>query len=154
MSNDELRQLLQEMYSQLWVANHEFVEINRWQGSIRACHAVAKFIRDAGLLLELANPFLHIEKAFEDLLNGKKNTPLFSKFQEPSQRHRSGERKHLQNFAAALLEIMIERGETQLGAAKRIARGAKGWPGFPKTVKAVTVINWRKKNPYPLRGTA
>jgi hypothetical protein len=23
------------MYKQLWVANHEFVEINRWQGSIR-----------------------------------------------------------------------------------------------------------------------
>jgi hypothetical protein len=37
MTNDELRQLLQEMYNQLWVANHEFVEINRWKGSIRAC---------------------------------------------------------------------------------------------------------------------
>src|SRR4029077_15209210 len=49
----------------------------RFQGSILACRAVARFIylRNGGA--ELASPFLHIAKAFEDLERGGK-PKLFS----------------------------------------------------------------------------
>src|SRR5271168_1590250 len=64
----------------------------RFQGSILACRAVARFIYQRGGGAELAGPFLQIAAAFEELERGGK-PKLFSKKTAPDkERERSPER--------------------------------------------------------------
>jgi hypothetical protein len=129
----------------------------RFQGSILACRAVARFIHQRGGGAELAGPFLQIAAAFEELERGGKPR-LFSKKSVPEkERERSPERKHSQMLAAAALEVMVEltpRGASiwdddkrkRDGAAAMIARHVNKWPGMgAQEVTGRTVIAWRNQ---------
>jgi hypothetical protein len=90
-------------------------ENGRFQGSILACRAVARFIhqRDGGA--ELAGPFLQIAAAFEERERGG-NPRLFSKKSAPEkERERSPERKLM--FAVSLAFT---------GPILRFVRGPRG----------------------------
>jgi hypothetical protein len=129
----------------------------RFQGSILACGAVARFIYQRGGGAELAGPFLQIAAAFEDLERGGK-PKLFSKKSVPEkERERSPERKHIHMLAAASLEVMLKptpRGSNiwgddaskRSGAADMIARHVNKWPGMEaQVVTRRTVIAWRNQ---------
>ena len=80
----------------------------RFQGTILACRAVARFIHLRGGGAELAAPFLHIAEAFEELRRGG-NPSLFEKRSVPEkERQRSPERKHIHMLAAAALEVLVK----------------------------------------------
>jgi hypothetical protein len=125
-------------------------ENGRFQGSILACRAVARFIylRNGGA--ELAAPFLQIVEAFAELERGGKPR-LFAKKTAPErERERSPERKHIQMLAAAALEVMLElepRGpDNRNVAAAKVARHVNRWPGMKaQEVTAQTVIAWRNQ---------
>jgi hypothetical protein len=127
----------------------------RFQGSILACRAVARFIHQRGGGAEPAGPFLQIAEAFKDLERGGKPR-LFSKKTVPQkERERSPERKHVHMLAAALLEVVVgltPRGSSawdedttkRTNAADRIARYVNEWPGMgAQQVTGRTVIAWR-----------
>jgi len=129
----------------------------RFQGSIFACQAVARFIHQKGGGAELAGPFLQIAAAFKELERGGK-PKLFSKKTVPEkERERSPERKHIQMLAAAALEVMVEltsRGariwdddkRKRDSAADVIARHVNDWPGMgAQEVTGRTVIAWRNQ---------
>lgn len=129
----------------------------RFQGSILACRAVARFIYQRRGGAELAGPFLQIVAAFEELERGGK-PKLFSKKSVPEkERERSPERKHVHMLAAAALEVMIKltpRGSNiwdddtskRSSAADTIARHLNEWPGMgAQTVTGRTVIAWRNQ---------
>jgi hypothetical protein len=127
----------------------------RFQGSIVACRAVARFIHGRGGGAELAAPFLQIAAAFTELGRGGKPR-LFAKKSDPErERDRSPERKHIHMLAAAALEVMIKltRGSSKVwdydtinnknDAAAMIARHVGKWPGMAtQEITKHTVINW------------
>jgi hypothetical protein len=128
----------------------------RFQGTILACRAVARFIHLRGGGAELAAPFLHIAEAFEELRRGG-NPSLFEKRSVPEkERQRSPERKHIHMLAAAALEVLVKltrRGDNVWGehtrkredAADKIARYVNKWPGMTaQEVTGLTVIAWRR----------
>src|SRR5579864_5616594 len=83
-------------------------ENGRFQGSILACRAVARFIHQRRGVAELAGPFLQIAAAFEELERGGK-PKLFSKKSVPNrERERSPERRHIHMLASAALEVMVK----------------------------------------------
>src|SRR6478672_10660910 len=116
-------------------------ENGRFQGSILACRAVARFIhqRDGGA--ELAGPFLQIAAAFEERKRGG-NPRLFSKKSAPEkERERSPERKHIHMLAAAVLEVLMrltprksdiwaEDSRKRDSAANKIALHINKWPSY------------------------
>jgi hypothetical protein len=125
----------------------------RFQGSILACKAVARFIYVKGGGAELAGPFFQIASAFEDLQKGGKPR-LFSKKSTPNkERERSPDRKHMHMLAAAALEVMLKlsRGrktsdvtDNRGTVAAKIARGVNRWPSMEaQDVSGQTVITWR-----------
>lgn len=127
----------------------------RFQGSILACRAVARFIFLKGRGAELAGPFLQIAGAFEDLQKGGKPR-LFSKKSAPNkERERSPDRKHIHMLAAAALEVMLKLGSgrktsdeanNRNTAAAKIARGVNRWPGMEaQEVSGQTIIAWRNQ---------
>jgi hypothetical protein len=132
-------------------------ENGRFQGSILACRAVARFIHQRGGGAELAGPFLQIAAAFEDLeRNGKPK--LFSKKAAPDkERERSPERRHIHVLAAAALEVMvkIEPRSVQISdaatskrsaAAAKIARYVNQWPRMgAQQVTGPTIVAWRNE---------
>ena len=130
-------------------------ENGRFQGSILACRAVARFIYQRRGGAELAGPFLQIAAAFEELERGGK-PKLFSKKSAPNkERDRSPERRHIHMLAAAALEVMVKLeprsvkitdAETSKrgAAAARVARHVNRWPGMgAQQVTGLTVIAWR-----------
>jgi hypothetical protein len=129
----------------------------RFQGSILACRAVARFIYQRRGGAELAGPFLQIAEAFKELERGGK-PKLFSKKSVPEkERERSPERKHIQMLAAAALEVMVKlspRGSNIWDDDKRkrdsavgmIAQHVNKWPGMgAQEVTGRTVIGWRNQ---------
>jgi hypothetical protein len=129
----------------------------RFQGSIFACRAVARFIYQRGYGAELAGPFLQIAEAFKELGRGGKPR-LFSKKSTPDkERERSPERKHVHMLAAAALEVIVKltpRGSRiwdndkskRNGAADIIARHVSKWPGMrAQELTGRTVIAWRNQ---------
>jgi hypothetical protein len=135
----------------------EKVESGRFQGSILACQAVARFIHQRGGGAELAAPFLQIAEAFKELERGGKPR-LFSKRSTPAkQRERSPERKHIQMLAAAALEVLVRltpRSASAWGdgakgrdnAASKVARYVNKWPGMEaQQVTGKTIIAWRNQ---------
>jgi hypothetical protein len=132
-------------------------EDGRFQGSILACKAVARFIHQRGGGAELAGPFLQIAAAFEERKRGG-NPRLFSKKSAPEkERERSPERKHIHMLAAAVLEVLMrltprksaiwaEDNRKRDSAANKIARHINKWPGMKaQWVKGRTVIAWRNQ---------
>jgi hypothetical protein len=132
-------------------------ENGRFQGSILACRAVARFIhqRDGGA--ELAGPFLQIAAAFEERERGG-NPRLFSKKSTPEkERERSPERKHSHMLAAAVLEVLMRLTPRKSGiwaedsrkrdsAANKIALHISKWPSMQaQRVTGQTVIAWRNQ---------
>jgi hypothetical protein len=130
-------------------------ENGRFQGSILACRAVARFIYQRNGGAQLAAPFMQIAAAFEELERGGK-PKLFSKKSAPDrERERSPERRQIHMLAAAALEVMVKlepRGikisdaETSKrdAAAARVARHVNGWPGMgAQQVTGRTIIAWR-----------
>ena len=118
----------------------------RFEGSIIACRAVARFIYQRGGGAELAGPFPQIASAFEALEKGGKPT-LFSKKTDPGkERARSPERKHIQMIAAAILDVLARLDDQLTTTADRVARHVNGWPGMQaQEVTGATVIAWRKQ---------
>jgi hypothetical protein len=127
----------------------------RFQGSILACKAVARFIYQRGGAPELAGPFLQIAEAFKELERGGKPR-LFTKKSTPEkERERSPERKHIHMLAAAALEVLVrmtppssrswdEDSKKKTSAANMIARHVNSWPGMgAQDVTGRTVIAWR-----------
>jgi hypothetical protein len=125
-------------------------ENGRFQGSVLACRAVARFIYLRNIGAELAAPFLQIAEAFAELERGGKPR-LFAKKTAPErERERSPERKHIQMLAAAALEVMLKlepRGPDNRNAvAAKVARHVNRWPGMAaQDVMAQTVIAWRNQ---------
>ena len=130
-------------------------ENGRFQGSILACRAVARFIHQRSGGAELAGPFLQIAAAFEELERGGK-PKLFSKKSVPDrERERSPERRHIHMLAAAALEVMVKLDPRSVkitdaetskrdAAAARIARHVNRWPGMgAQQVTGGTIIAWR-----------
>jgi hypothetical protein len=132
-------------------------ENGRFQGSILACRAVARFIYQRRGGAELAGPFLQIAAAFEELERGGK-PKLFSKKSAPDkERERSPERRHIHMLAAAALEVIVKveprsvrisGAETskRSAAAARIARHVNRWPGMgAQKVTGPTIVAWRNQ---------
>jgi hypothetical protein len=129
----------------------------RFQGTVLACRAVARFIHQRGGGAELAGPFLQIAAAFAELERGGKPRLFAKKTVPEKERERSPERKHSQMLAAAALEISLKlrpRGSNiwgddrsgKNGAADRIARHVIKWPGMgSQQVTGRTVIAWRNQ---------
>jgi hypothetical protein len=127
----------------------------RFQGSIFACKAVARFIYRRGGGAELAGPLLQTAAAFEDLARGGKPRLFLKKSTPEKERERSPERKHIQMLAAAALEVMIrltprgarawdENTTKRANAADSIARYVNKWPGMgAQEVTGRTLIAWR-----------
>jgi hypothetical protein len=118
----------------------------RFEGAIRACAAVVRFIKRRGGPAEYAAPFMHIAEAFKELERGGRPR-LFSKKTIPAkERERSPERKHMQMLAAAMLEALMKLGDERNVAAEQIARYVNKWPGMAvQTVTGKTVIGWREQ---------
>ena len=118
----------------------------RFQGSILACAAVARFIKRRGGPAEYAAPFMQIAEAFKDLERGGRPR-LFSKKTVPDkEKERSPERKHIQLLAAAMLEVLMKLGDERSVAAKKIARHVNKWPGMgAQALTGKTVIGWREQ---------
>jgi hypothetical protein len=144
------RKLAETLRSAAWIFEYE--KHGRFQGSILACPAVARFIASRGGGAELAAPFVHIAEAFICLEKG--GTPrLFSKKTMPEkERERSPERKHLQRLAAMALEVLIrldrlEKKESDVNVlADSIARKIEHWPGMSaQKPTGKTVAAWRKQ---------
>jgi hypothetical protein len=137
----------------------------RFQGSILACTAVARFIYQRGGAAELAGPFLQIATAFKELERGGKPKLFSKKSASEKERERSPERKHIQMLAAASLEVMVKltpRGSNiwgddtskRSGAADVIARHVNEWPGMgAQEVTGRTVIAWRNQQRKSSKGT-
>jgi hypothetical protein len=132
-------------------------ENGRFQGSILACRAVARFIYQRNGGAELAAPFMQIAAAFEELERGGK-PKLFSKKSAPDrERERSPERRHIHMLAAAALEVMVKLEPRSIkisdaetskrdAAAARIARHVNRWPGMgAQQVTDRTIIAWRNQ---------
>jgi hypothetical protein len=129
----------------------------RFQGSIVACQAVAKFIQKRGGGAELAGPFLQIAAAFKDLERGGKPKLFSKKSAAEKERERSPERKHIHMLAAAALEVMVQltpRSSSRWDDNKNkrdcdaaiIARHVTEWPGMAaQKMTGRTVINWRNQ---------
>jgi hypothetical protein len=127
----------------------------RFQGSILACRAVARFIyqRDGGA--ELAGPFLQIATAFEELDRGGKPRLFAKKSVLVKERERSPERKHIHMLAAAALQVLVrttppssrawaDDSKKRNSAASMVARHVNKWPGMgAQQVTGRTVIAWR-----------
>jgi len=138
------RELANSLRLAAWIFEKE--ENGRFEGSIRACQAVAQFIfrRNGGA--ELAGPFLQIAVAFAHLEKGGKPR-LFAKKTAPiRERERSPERKHIQKLAAAALDVLMKLGDAPDVAADVVARHANRWPTMgAQEVKGVTVLTWRRQ---------
>lgn len=118
----------------------------RFQGSIAACLAVARFIylRNGGA--ELAGPFLAIAAAFEVLERGGKPRLFSKKTVADKERERSPERKRIQRLAAAALEVLVKLRDKRSPAADGVARSVNRWPGMAaQVVTGATVIAWRNQ---------
>jgi hypothetical protein len=140
------KQLFELLRQASWVHQnpHENPAGTRWTGAIMACHAVARFIYDAGASSELAVTLLEMKEGFKDLERGTV-PPIFSLNPEPLIRDRSSHRKFHHDWAAAILEMAIDGGEGEEEAATRIARSVNEWPALRnQQVTATTLINWRK----------
>jgi hypothetical protein len=138
------RELAENLRCAAWIFENE--ELGRFQGSILACQAVARFIHRRCGGAELAAPFLQIAEAFKYLEQG--GTPrLFSKKTvAEKERERSPERKHLQKLAAMALEVLVKFGDEVDIAASRVAGKVDKWPGMAaQKVTGDTVIAWRKQ---------
>ena len=66
------KQLFELLRQASWVHQnpHEYPAGTRWTGAIMACHAVARFIYDAGASSELAVTLLEMKEGFKDLERG------------------------------------------------------------------------------------
>ena len=129
----------------------------RFDGSIFACKAVARFIHRRGGGAELAGPFLQIAAAFEDLARGGKPRLFSKKSTAEKERERSPERKHVHVLAAAALEVMVrltprgacawdENTTKRTSAADRIAGDR------PIASPRSNLLNWTT-NEQPSRNT-
>jgi hypothetical protein len=117
----------------------------RFQGSILACQAVARFIRLRGGGGELAAPFLHIAEAFKYLEKGGTPTLFSKKSIARKERERSPERKHQQKLAAMALEVLVALGDEVAVAADKVARKVDTWPCMTaQKVTGNTVLAWRR----------
>jgi hypothetical protein len=137
------KQLFELLRQASWVHQnpHEYPAGTRWTGAIMACHAVARFIYDAGASSELAVTLLEMKEDFKDLERGTV-PPIFSLNSEPLKRDRSSHRKFNQMWAAAILEIAMDGGEEEKRAAGRIARSVAAFG--TQVITETTIINWRK----------
>ncbi len=129
----------------------------RFQGSILACRAVARFIYQRRGAAELAGPFLQIAEAFRVLERGGKPR-LFSKKSVPEkERERSPERKHIHMLAAGALEVLVkltprsssiwdDHKRKRDAAADMVARHVSKWPRIAaQKVTGPTVTAWRNE---------
>ncbi len=136
----------------------------RFQGSILACRAVARFIYQRRGGAELAGPFLQIAEAFRVLERGGKPR-LFSKKSVPEkERERSPERKHIHMLAAGALEVLVkltprsssiwdDHKRKRDAAADMVARHVSKWPGIAEQqVTGSTVTAWRNRTALARRG--
>jgi hypothetical protein len=122
----------------------------RFKGSIMACHAVIRFIKQRGGAAELAGPFVRIAEAFEVLEKGGKPRLFAKKTSADKERERSPERKVIYRLAAAALEVLVILGDELDVAAAVVARAVKKWPGMRKIdVKPISIVNWRKQARRP-----
>jgi hypothetical protein len=140
------KQLFELLRQASWVHQnpHENPAGTRLTGAIMACHAVTRFIYDAGASSELAVTLLEMKEGFKDLERGTV-PPIFSLNPEPLIRDRSSHRKFHHDWAAAILEMAIDGSEGEEEAATRIARSVNEWPALRnQQVTATTLINWRK----------
>jgi hypothetical protein len=135
-------ELLETLRQAAWIFEKE--QDGRFQGSIIACRAVARFIHRRGGGAELAGPFAQIAAAFAFLEKGGRPT-LFAKKTVPArERDRSPERKHVQRLAAAALEVLAELGDPVKAAADTVARHVNRWPGMTaQELTGATVVAWR-----------
>jgi hypothetical protein len=138
------REFVEKLRAAAYIFEKE--EHGRFQGSILACRAVARFIYQRNGGAELAGPFLQIAAAFQDLEIGGKPR-LFSKKTVPEkERERSPERKHIHMLAAAALEVRVTLGDERSAAAEEIAIHVNRWPGMSaQTATGQTVIAWRNQ---------
>ena len=149
-------------------------ENGRFQGSILACRAVARFIYQRNGGAQLAAPFMQIAAAFEELERGGK-PKLFSKKSAPDrERERSPERRQIHMLAAAALEVMVKlepRGIKYLGcrdkqagrrrsksraACKRVARhgGPAGdWPDHHRVAESPAQPEQKRQEAIRYRGS-
>lgn len=138
------RELFETLRTAAWIFENE--KYGRFQGSIIACRAVARFIKRKGLAPQLAAPFLHIAEAFADLERGGKPNLFCKKTASEKERDRSPERKYMQMLTGVAVEVLVTtRKESVTDAAVRVARFVKKWPGM-KNVTARTVLAWRKQH--------
>jgi hypothetical protein len=143
------KQPLEEAFAELTIALCHASIVYREKGDAGrtgaglACQAVARFLAVSHLRPEYAVPFLGIQAALRDLESGVSNE-LFITDGRDVRRSRSRQRKHLQAFASACLDVLVELGEPLNKAAAVVARNANRWQGEKSpAVTATTVKNWR-----------
>jgi hypothetical protein len=142
----ELSQAYDQLIASLWRAYETYR--NEGDGGLKgcmlACQSVKHFIGVGHLAPEIAVPFLQVEKAFDDVMNGR-SPELFSKERDDRPRSRSGYRKHEQLWAAVCLEMLHRWGDRLEPAAAKVARHVANWSYMKgDTINVVTIINWRK----------
>ena len=114
-------------------------------GAKLACAAVIRFLGVRYENPELAAPFLALREAITDLQEGV-HPELLSRSKDERKRSRSRQRKHAQMFASACMEALMQLGDDQEAAARRVARYSAKWPSFKGAeVDHTTVRNWRDK---------
>jgi hypothetical protein len=142
--DDVEREFAETLRQAAWIFEKE--KDGRFQGSIVACRAVARFIYQRGGGAELAGPFIRIKEAFEDLEKGGKPTLFSKKTVTNKERSRSPERKVIQRLAAAALEVLHRLGDPVDISSDKIARHVNGWRGMDaQEVTGATVVAWRKQ---------
>jgi hypothetical protein len=141
------RSAYRELMTGLWYAQELFKSEGDGglEGAKAACRAVARFVAVRGENPELAGPFLALFGAFQDLEKGIE-PELFSRGAPPKERSRSSQRKHVQLFAAAIMEILVRLGETLEDAARLVAAAVDKWPELARqTVTEATITAWRDR---------
>ena len=131
------RELAENLRCAAWIFENE--ELGRFQGSILACQAVARFIHLRRGGAELAEAFKYLEQGGTPRLFSKKTVA-------EKERERSPERKHLRKLAAMALDVLVKLGDEVDIAASRVAGKVDKWPGMAaQKVTGDTVIAWRKQ---------
>jgi hypothetical protein len=138
------REFAQSLKAAAWIFENE--ENGRFEGSIRACQAVTRFVLLRTGSTELVYPFLQIALAFADLEKGGKPRLFSKKTAAIKERERSPERKQIHRLAAAALEVLMELGAAPREAADVVARHVNRWPSMgAQEVKGATVSAWRRQ---------
>lgn len=140
-----------ELMQGLWVAYKLFKE--KGDGGISgchtACHAVIRFLAVRHENPELAAAFIRMHDGFGSLLGGV-IPELFRLERETSERSRSDLRKYQQLWAAVCMEFYMRQGESQVDAAKRVARAVGKWAYFKgDRVTETTIQSWRDQVKRP-----